>query len=131
MKISFLIATLLAMWSAGLHARTWTSADGTKTFEAELRSYHVASGTVAVVTDKGVLMKFPASKLSEADNAYLKEQNALKPAPSEDPAEMLSSQAVGEEVLKAKLHRLEGKRFRRAEIDKAPEYYILYYSASW
>ena len=48
-----------------------------------------------------------------------------------DPAEVAASSEVGSKVAKAKLNRLEGKRFKKAELTKAPEYYILYYSASW
>lgn len=125
------MAVLLAGLAMGAPARTWTSSDGSKTFEAELRSYNYASGTVSVVTDKGQLLKFSAFKLSKEDQDFLKEQNAMKAAKVEDPSEALSSQVVGEQVMKARLHKLDGRRFRRAELEKAPEYYILYYSASW
>jgi len=32
---------------------------------------------------------------------------------------------------KAKLHRHDGKRFRKARLEKNPQYFLLYYSASW
>ncbi len=128
-------STVLAAFLIGLgvtaNARTWTSSDGSKTFEAELRSYDSAAGTVSVVNDKGQLVRFSASMLSEADQAFLKEQEATKPSMAEDPSASLASQVVGQKISKAKLHKLDGRRYRRAEIEKAPEYYILYYSASW
>jgi hypothetical protein len=34
-------------------------------------------------------------------------------------------------MAKAKLHRHDGKRYRKAELEKAPKYFLLYYSASW
>ncbi|MFT5108637.1 MAG: hypothetical protein ACI9UA_004281, partial [Pseudoalteromonas tetraodonis] len=41
-------ALALALFTS-LQARTWTSADGTRTFEAELQSYDAASGEVRVI----------------------------------------------------------------------------------
>ena len=42
----------------GAQARTWTSADGTRTFEGELQSYDAASGEVTVTTSRGKRMTF-------------------------------------------------------------------------
>ena len=53
-------------------ARTWTSADGSKTFEGELQSYDAASGGVTVRLKNGRLTKFSQDKLSEDDIAWLK-----------------------------------------------------------
>jgi len=128
MKKSLILASAVALLAATAPARTWTSADGSKTFDGELRSYNATTGTVTVLVN-GRVMTFTQDKLSAGDIAYLenweKEKNALSPA------EMAAESVVGQKVTKAKLHRLDGKRYRRAELDKAPEYYILYYSASW
>ncbi|MFT4547516.1 MAG: hypothetical protein ACI9MB_001463 [Verrucomicrobiales bacterium] len=71
------LALLLAP-SAG--ARTWTSADGTRTFEAELQSYDAASGEVRVILlPNRKRMMFMQEKLSADDLAWLK-KNAGKPA---------------------------------------------------
>ncbi|MEM1293881.1 MAG: hypothetical protein AAGH89_00860, partial [Verrucomicrobiota bacterium] len=64
MRKTTFMAVLLAGLAMGAQARTWTSSDGSKTFEAELRSYDFASGIVSVVTEKGQLLKFSVSKLS-------------------------------------------------------------------
>lgn len=112
-----------------LAARTWTSSDGTKTFQGDLKSYDSATGKVTVMLTSGKQLTFPKDKLSADDIKFLEEQSAAAAKP--DPSEALAAQKVGAQVLKAKLQRLEGKRFKKAELDYAPEYYILYYSASW
>jgi|Laugrefabdmm15dn_1035133.scaffolds.fasta_scaffold02174_2 hypothetical protein len=66
-------------------ARTWSSPDGAKTFEGELKSYDPESGLVSVLLANGKILKFPQDKVSAADNAFLKEQgkvDANGPAPS-------------------------------------------------
>jgi hypothetical protein len=127
-KILIAFAAVAAL-TVSLQARTWTSADGSKTFEGTLRSYDSGKGTVTVFMSTGRLMTFPQDKLSEDDIKFLQEWEAEKNKP--DPAEAAASSVVGKKVTKAKLHRLEGKRYEKAELTKAPEYYILYYSASW
>ncbi len=56
----------------GVQARTWTSADGSKTFEGELQSYDAASGKVSVTLPNGKRMAFNQDKLSADDIAWLK-----------------------------------------------------------
>ena len=41
------------------------------------------------------------------------------------------SSVIGTKLSKTKLHRVDGKKFKKAELKKDPEFYILYYSASW
>jgi beta-glucanase (GH16 family) len=69
----------------GAHARTWTSADGAKTFEGELRSYDPATGALSVTLTGGKEMKFSHDKLSAADIAFLKEQGKVDAASAEKP----------------------------------------------
>ncbi|MFT4547517.1 MAG: hypothetical protein ACI9MB_001464 [Verrucomicrobiales bacterium] len=72
-------ALALALFTS-LQARTWTSADGTRTFEAELQSYDAASGEVRVILlPNRKRMMFMQEKLSADDLAWLK-KNAGKPA---------------------------------------------------
>lgn len=52
--------------------RTWTSADGTKTFVAELKSYDEGKGIVIIRKINGRTLKFKQSTLSEEDIAFLK-----------------------------------------------------------
>jgi hypothetical protein len=56
----------------GVQARTWTSADGSKTFKGELQSYDAASGKVSVTLPNGKRMTFLQDKLSADDIAWLK-----------------------------------------------------------
>lgn len=128
MKKPLLALALSSLLIASSGARTWTSSDGSRTFEGEIRSYDANTKTVSVLAS-GRIITFTVEKLSEDDIAYVKEWEVAQTAP--DPSELLASSVVGRAVLKAKLHRLDGKRFKSAEMEKAPEYYILYYSASW
>ena len=58
------------------HARTWTSADGSKTFEGDLQSYDPATGAVSVMLPDGKRMSFLRDKLAAADIAFLNEHPA-------------------------------------------------------
>ena len=69
-----LTATLL--FAAG-HARTWTSSDGGKTFEGELKSYDPETGVVGVTLANGKTLSFKQERLSAEDIAYLKEQGKV------------------------------------------------------
>ena len=80
MKSSLLILVLgIGVLLAMAEGRTWTSADGTQTFEGELKSYDAAKGIVRVVRPNGVRTTFTQDKLSAEDIAWL-EKNANKPA---------------------------------------------------
>ncbi|MFT5411926.1 MAG: hypothetical protein ACI9NC_004663, partial [Verrucomicrobiales bacterium] len=73
------IACLALLLAPSAGARTWTSADGTRTFEAELQSYDAASGEVRVILlPNRKRMMFMQEKLSADDLAWLK-KNAGKP----------------------------------------------------
>lgn len=134
MKV-FLFSTLLFAVAATLplvasaEERTWTSSDGSRTFEGRLRSFDPGSGTVSVVTSEGRLLEFTAEKLSEGDREFL--QN-WKPSSADSPAAGPDTESeVGGKVAKARLHRIDGERYRRAELEKTPEFYLFYFSASW
>ena len=71
-----LLAAVAGLLFTGAQARTWTSADGTKTFEGELKSYDAEKETVTVTLPNGRTMHFTQDKLSEADIAYLKENGS-------------------------------------------------------
>lgn len=125
--LSLLLAALgLACVEAG-EARTWTSAaDASKTFEGEFVSE--SAGKVTVRKENGQQMTFPLDKLSEADQTWVAETKAAATR-----AEKLKSAAVPAGIL-GKLVRLDGKRLKKydLEADKGiPEYYVVYYSASW
>ncbi|MEC5127762.1 hypothetical protein VSU19_13430 [Verrucomicrobiales bacterium BCK34] len=125
MKASLIAIATFTLVLSGAHGRTWTSSDGSKTFEGDLRSYDEKSGVVTVVIN-GRSVEFPKSKLSAEDIAFLNESTMPEAAVGPD-----TETEVGAKVAKAKLQRLEGKRYKKAELEKNPKYYILYYSASW
>ncbi len=83
-RTGLLLAAFTLILSAA-HARTWTSADGSKTFEGDLKAYDAASGKVTVITSRGKTMNFFQDVLSADDIAYLKAQ-ANKPAPGGEKA---------------------------------------------
>ena len=58
------IATIAFALLSNLQARTWTSTDGTQTFEGELKTYDAASGKVTVTLPHGKSMVFMQEKLS-------------------------------------------------------------------
>jgi len=67
--VTTILATLLL---SGVQARTWTSADGSKTFEGDLKSYDEATGKVVVIARGGSKMNFKQDVLSADDIAWLK-----------------------------------------------------------
>ena len=76
-----LLAAVTSLLLTGAHARTWTSADGAKTFEGEIKTYDPRIGVVSVALANGNSMHFEQDKLSDADIGYLKaylEENRTK-----------------------------------------------------
>lgn len=69
-------AILLAI--PAVQARTWTSSDG-RTIEAELVR---VEGDTVVLNMKGKEFPIPLSRLSEADQAFVREAAAKPPVPS-------------------------------------------------
>lgn len=108
-------------------ARTWTSAEGDKTFSGDFKGFDKASGKVSV-NRGGKEITFPLEVLAPADQEWVtaKAEELEKAKPKD-----LADQKIGSQLTSRVLSRLKGKRFARAEITKAPEYYILYFSASW
>jgi hypothetical protein len=81
---SCLLLAATSLLVAETYARTWTSADGTKTFEGEFESYDAAKGMVTVALPDGQAITFNQDKLSKADIAFLRE-DATGAAPSSPP----------------------------------------------
>ena len=134
MKLKYLLAVgMAATLGIGLlPARTWTSADGTKTFEGDLKSYDKATGKVTVALPNGKTLTFGTDKLSDADKTFLAEQPKAAAEGGEDVAEALKEQKIGSKLLKKGiLQKLDGKKFANFELTKAPQYYLVYFSASW
>jgi hypothetical protein len=74
---SLMLTSLASLLLTTAHARTWTSADGTKTFEGDLKSYDPATGLVEVTLSTGKKMNFSQKVLSEADITFLAEQGKV------------------------------------------------------
>jgi hypothetical protein len=88
-----IFAALASLLLSGAQARTWTSSDGAKTFEGELKSYDIDTGKVTVTLPSGKSMSFNHDKLSEDDIAYLKENGKKAPSSSSSSP---SSGSIGE-----------------------------------
>ena len=134
MKLSFGIGLLLAT-ALGIGfspARTWKSADGKKKFEAELKNYDEEGKKVTVIMRNGRTMTFAIDKLSESDQTYLAENGTA--AASGGGGDAVSAAEFGKskfgKALK-KMKILEKTSFANHELASVPEYFILYYSASW
>ena len=85
MKPFFHILAILSLTALGIHARTWTSADGKSTFEGELIEYKAETGEVTV--DRGgKRITFKQQMLSAGDIEFLKNAKAA-PATTAKPAE--------------------------------------------
>jgi hypothetical protein len=133
MKMNILLSIALAgaLGLGVLQARTWTSADGKKTFEGTLKSWDESAGTVTVVMATGRTVTFDLAKLSEADQSFLKEQPVGEAGVQDGDvaAAEFEKTVIGKALRKMEI--LEGKSFKKHEFTKPPEFYILYYSASW
>jgi len=114
MKRTTLLLTLTStLLLTGTEARTWTSADGTRTFEGQLQAYDSANGVVTVVLASGKTMRFTQDKLSEADIEFVK-KNGKPPGGSR------SSSRIGE--LPDELPDPDGEE---ADMSKPVQVYIL------
>ena len=121
--------SILALFLAGSsYARTWTSSDGAKTFEGDFVS---ADADTVTVSKNGRNLTFKLALLSEADQEWTKE--AVKAAAAEE-----ANAAAAEEFPKSDLgkflkdiQKFDGKKYQKTALEGAPEYFVLYYSASW
>lgn len=128
MKKTILTSSLALALITTSFARTWTSADGSQTFEGDF----VSSDDTTVTVKKGFKpMTFKLAILSEADRTWVQEAAKNKGAEkaNEAAAEEFAKSDFGKALKKVK--KLDGKRFGKSEIAGAPEYFILYFSASW
>ena len=136
MKLKHLLHVgIVALLGVGaVSARTWTSANGKKTFEGELKSFDKGNDTVTIVYRNGRTVTFGTQKLSEADRTFL-EENGKAAADAADPVDVeaaLKEQKIGKPLAKKGiLSRLEGEKFANFQLEKAPQHYLVYFSASW
>lgn len=128
MKFKYLVCSCLLASLAWAPARTWTSSDGAKTFEGDLKAFDDVTGKVTVLVN-GRNIVFDQDKLSEDDKTFLEEWKAEADKP--DAAKALEEQKIGKKLTDEVLSRLKDDKFESVSMEKAPEYYLLYYSASW
>ena len=132
MKLNLLLSIALAtaLGAGFASARVWTSADGTKTFEGEFKAYDAENKKVTVILRNGKRLTFDVAKLSEKDITFIEEQG--KEANQANAGDALKEQAIGAGLTKKGiLQILDGKKYKDFTLTKAPEYYILYFGASW
>jgi hypothetical protein len=143
-KLRLITVGLCLVFAHDAAARTWTSANGSKTFEGELTNYDATSGQVTVSMAGGKSITFAQAMLSEEDIAFLKENSsgssggvALKglpeelPDPDEEEADM--SQPVKVYILMGQSNMLGfGKPGPLQEAAKAGTYpYLVDEAGEW
>lgn len=112
MAVAFLVSGVLS-----LSARTWTSADGEKELEGELQSFDEGTGKVTIKVE-GSEVVFDLDKLSDKDQSFVQKNG--------------ESEVNITELLKdATLHQVVEGKVQEVEFSAEPEYYLLYFSASW
>jgi len=134
MKKLMLTTLLAALTGVSLaEVRKWTSADdASKTFEGEMTA--AKGDTVTIKMKTGRVMNVPLSKLSQEDKDYVTAQAKAKEeaAATAAAAEKLKSGEVAK-AISGKTVILDGKKLKKHDVfaAKAPEYYLLYWGASW
>lgn len=97
LRRSLLLAAVSCFILGDASARTWTSADGTRTFEGDLKTYDPATGTVAVISN-GKSMVFTQDKLSSKDLDFLKDIQFLMENGTKMEAPATSTASAASEV---------------------------------
>jgi hypothetical protein len=111
-------------------ARSWTVADGTKTIYGKFMSYDEEAGVVTILEGARKL-SFDFQELSEANQKWLSDRVATEKAEVLAIFEELDKQVIGSKIKKGVLSKLEGDHFFDFSMSSAPDYYVVYYSASW
>ena len=117
----------LALVGSGL-ARTWSNADGSKTFEGE---FVLCDGT-SVTVKRGIKeITFKLELLSEDDQKWAKAEAVKIAAAAEnkEAAADFANSDFGKSF--EKLQKLDGEKFVDHKLEEAPKYVLLYFSASW
>lgn len=138
LKLSLLLVALAG--AARAEMRMWTSADdASKKFEGEFISSNKDS--VAIKRKDGKQIVLPLTKVSEADREFISRQGEEKAKQGEEKASAEKAKEAGAKLkesemakaLSGKTVTLEGKSLKKHDIfaGKAPEYYLVYWGASW
>ena len=116
------LGAVAALLTVGAQAKTWTSADGAKTFEGDLNSYDAETGSVKVTLANGKQRKFNQKFLSEADITYLKENGKKVEAA---PAKSGSSSGSSSGKVKPTPDVLPDPDGKEADMSKPVQVFIL------
>lgn len=127
MKKTILLLGALAV-SAVSQARTWTSANGENTFEADYLSND--ANTVTVLRN-GKKVIFKIELLSKEDRTWIEAEakKAVQADADKKAAAEFSKSDFGKAL--GKMQKLDGKKFSKHELEAAPKLFLLYFSASW
>jgi hypothetical protein len=128
MKKTVLLTLTSMMLSGWAGARTWTSADGTKTFEGDF----VSCDDKTVTVNRGLRpMTFKLELLSDKDQEWAKAEAERKAAAenNQEAAAEFAKSDLGKAL--KKLQKLDGDSFDDHELEGAPQFFLLYYTASW
>lgn len=129
MKIVLLLTLTFSNLVLVAHARTWTSADGSQTFDGE---YVSSTETTVTVIIKGHQRTFKMELLSASDKKWVAAENARRE--KEAPEKAAQANPEGAKIakqLKGRTTRLIDGKFVKQDTQKAPAYYLLYFTASW
>lgn len=119
---SLILASFASLLLTTAHARTWTSADGTKTFEGDLKSYDPATGLVEVTLSNGKKMNFSQKVLSEGDITFLQEKGKVN---ASDTKTSSADKAATNLVVKALPGVLPDPDGKEANMSKPVQVFIL------
>jgi nucleoredoxin len=134
MKTLPLILALVVLGiSAEAASRKWTSADdASKSFDGELTAVKGDSAVIRMKNGRSVTL--PLAKLSKEDQDFIAAEEKAK-ADATAAAEAADKAKNGEvaKALAGSTVKLDGKRLKKHDIfaEKAPEYYLVYWGASW
>lgn len=100
-----------------------------------MRALSETAKTVTVLMEGGKIRTFAISLLSEADRNFLKKEGhkiLLAASDGEGTGGTLQGQKIGNNLTKPGiLSKVEGTSFAEHQLTKSPDYYIVYFSASW
>lgn len=118
-SLALFAASLLLIHPAS--ARTWTSSDGSKTFDGELVAYDAETGSVSVELVNGQNITFKQEVLSPADIQFLKEKGTVVAATTTSS----SSSSSGSGIAKSVPDELPDPDGKPADMSKPVQVFIL------
>lgn len=131
MKALTVCMGLMGLMTTVVEARDWTNRAG-RTIQADLIAVkQSAGGEVAVLRlSNGQVHEVPLAQLSDADQTFAREEGSRQSANKPGAMEEKKFSVLGE-LLKNKLVALDGRRVAKYEMTEEPQYYALYFTASW